>query len=160
MHSRIFEISHTPIAPEEYLKEYSIPDWFCGAIADYVDEDTDRKSDIEWLLQYLKGAATYSEEDSSLIFQPNAKKKAFSANYIAFRESLNALLSVSEEVFSGESHDQDLSMMMYRLKEAYSNEFGFYIYSHGWGLRTLDEWLRDADLSKKYYIGGTLDYHF
>lgn len=160
MHSRIFEISRTPIDPEDYLKEYSIPDGFCGAIADYVDEDTDRKSDIEWLMQYLNGAATYSEEDDSLSFQPKAMKKVFSAKYIAFRESLNDLSSVSEEVFFGESHDRDLSMMMYRLKEAYSNEFGFYIYSHDWGLLTLDEWLRDADPSEKYYIGGTLDYHF
>lgn len=27
-------------------------------------------------------------------------------------------------------------------------------------LKTLDEWIRETDLSESFYFGGTLDYHF
>ena len=60
MHSRIIEISEKPIASKEHMKESSIPEWFCESIADYIDDDTDRENDIEWLLQQLNGVATVS----------------------------------------------------------------------------------------------------
>jgi len=160
MHSRVIEISAKPLDPEDYLGESSIPEWFCGAIADYVDEETDRASDISWLLQQFQGTATYSEEDNSLCFDANAKRSFFAADYIRFRECLKELLSLTEEEFSGESRHRDLGMMMFHLKEAYSDKFGFYIYSEEHDLQTLPDWMRMIDLSQKYYIGGTLDYHF
>lgn len=160
MHSRIFEVSEKPVDPENYLDEGSIPEWFCGSIADYVDGDTDRDHDIEWLLQQMHGAATYSVEDNSLSFDADAKKKFFAADYLKFQESLKELSCISEEEFAGESHDHNLRLMMYRLKEAYADKFGFYICSEERELEPLHDWLRMADLSKKYYIGGTIDYHF
>ena len=38
-------------------------------------------------------------------------------------------------------------------------KFSFYIYYQD-KLKTLDEWIRETDLSESFYFGGTLDYHF
>ena len=38
-------------------------------------------------------------------------------------------------------------------------KFSFYIYYQD-ELKTLDEWIRETDLSGSFYFGGTLDYHF
>lgn len=159
MHSRIIEISEKPIASKEHMKESSIPEWFCESIADYIDDDTDRENDIEWLLQQLNGVATYSKKDNSLCFELNARKKYFATDFIRFNECLKEFSSMTEEEFSGET-GRDTRMMMFHLIEAYSDEFGFYIYSEDYQLETLQEWMRRVDLSKKYYIGSTLDYHW
>ena len=37
--------------------------------------------------------------------------------------------------------------------------FGFYIYYQD-ELKTLDDWIRETDLSGSFYFGGTLDYHY
>ena len=50
-------------------------------------------------------------------------------------------------------------MAMYKLNEAYQDKFSFYIYYQD-KLKTLDEWIRETDLSESFYFGGTLDYHF
>ena len=50
-------------------------------------------------------------------------------------------------------------MAMYKLNEAYQDKFSFYIYYKD-NLKTLDEWIRETDLSESFYFGGTLDYHF
>lgn len=39
------------------------------------------------------------------------------------------------------------------------DKFSFYIYYQD-ELKTLDEWIRETDLSESFYFGGTLDYHF
>ena len=48
---------------------------------------------------------------------------------------------------------------LHKLNEAYQDKFSFYIYYQD-ELKTLDEWIRETDLSESFYFGGTLDYHF
>ena len=45
------------------------------------------------------------------------------------------------------------------MAEEESIKFSFYIYYQD-KLKTLDEWIRETDLSESFYFGGTLDYHF
>ena len=50
MHSRIYQISKTPIDRDDYIEESNYYDhWFTSSIADYVSGDTNRDDDIEWL---------------------------------------------------------------------------------------------------------------
>lgn len=50
MHSRIFQVSAAPIAKEDYISSADYEDhWFTREIADYVSDNCDRDSDIEWL---------------------------------------------------------------------------------------------------------------
>lgn len=47
------------------------------------------------------------------------------------------------------------------LQDSYEDQRGIYIYSPETdSLVTLEHWLRSADLSQPFYIGGTIDYHF
>lgn len=68
------------------------------------------------------------------------------------------LTGISIEAFCAET-PYDIGMAMYKLNEAYQDKFSFYIYYQD-KLKTLDEWIRETDLSESFYFGGTLDYHF
>ena len=37
MHCNIYEISKKPIHDDERLREYELPDWFVGTIAEYIE---------------------------------------------------------------------------------------------------------------------------
>lgn len=54
---------------------------------------------------------------------------------------------------------------MFQLKDAYDDRFSFYVYSDdedddGDNLDTFDSFIRGAEIGVKYYIGGTVDYHW
>lgn len=40
-----------------------------------------------------------------------------------------------------------------------SHKFSLYVYFND-ELKSLDEWIRETDLSGSFYFGGTLDYHY
>ena len=46
-----------------------------------------------------------------------------------------------------------------KLNDCFNDKFSFYIYFQD-ELKTLDDWIRETDLSGSFYFGGTLDYHF
>ena len=48
---------------------------------------------------------------------------------------------------------------LWYLKNANENKFGFYVDADG-ELMTFDTFIRKCVTNEKYYIGGTLDYHF
>jgi hypothetical protein len=88
------------------------------------------------------------------------KEKFFATRYKVFISSLSAAVCTLKD-FSGENQESDLPMNMYRLKESYEDRFGFYIYDHDMEeLMTLDSWVRRFDLTKDYYFGSAIDYHF
>ena len=53
----------------------------------------------------------------------------------------------------------DIGMAMYKLNEHYQDKFSLYVYFND-ELKSLDEWIRETDLSGSFYFGGTLDYHY
>ncbi len=79
MHSRIFQVSRQKIEKDEY---YDAERYYSGEhegfagdyseVADYVDEDTDRISDIKWLSQYHL-EQSYSEKFGFYIDEYNQK---------------------------------------------------------------------------------------
>ena len=86
------------------------------------------------------------------------KLKPAPVEYYAFLDKARELTGISIEAFCAET-PYDIGMAMYKLNEAYQDKFSFYIY-HNDELKTLDEWIRETDLSGSFYFGGTLDYHF
>lgn len=158
MHSRIIELGDEPIPTSERLSECSIPDWFCARIADYVDDNTNRTYDIQWFMACLNGVATLEGEDK-LVFAVDARQKYFAPRYKRFRKALFELDNVPMEGFDGIDKTYGIGEKMFRLQDAYDDEYGFYIYYRE-ELMTEDEWMRFANLSKPYYFGGTVDYHF
>ena len=47
----------------------------------------------------------------------------------------------------------------HKLNEHYQDKFSLYVYFND-ELKSLDEWIRETDLSGSFYFGGTLDYHY
>ena len=158
MHSRIIELGNAPILPDDRMGECSVPEWFYHSIADYTNAETDRDEDLKWFLEIVAHIVDVAEDGESFTFKPNAKKKYFHRQYYAFLDKARELTDISIEAFCAET-PYDIGMAMYKLNEAYQDKFSFYIYYQD-KLKTLDEWIRETDLSESFYFGGTIDYHF
>lgn len=160
MHSRIYQISKTPIDKDDYIEESNYYDhWFTNSVADYVDGDTDRDDDIEWLKDcYEKKGLSFGQDNNGEYFIVENKTKYFEANFEKFQKELKELSEKTLDDFMG----GESNMSLYRLKKSYDDEFGFYIDDEDeyHGVATFDRFMRCATVGTKYYIGATIDYHF
>lgn len=147
-----------PILKHERMCESSVPDWFYHSIADYTDADTDRDHDIKWFLDAVARVVDVAEDGKSFTFKPKAKQKYFERQYHAFLDKARELTGISLDAFVGEAK-YDIGMAMYKLNEHYQDKFSLYVYFND-ELKSLDEWIRETDLSGSFYFGGTLDYHY
>ena len=157
MHSRIYQISKTPIDRDDFIEEDKYYDhWFTNKVADYVDGDTERDSDIEWLKDcYGNKGLSFGQDDNGEYFVVEDKAKYFEANFEEFQQELKELLEKTFDDFMGRR------VSLYRLESLYDDEFGFYIDDNGeyCGLTTFDDFMRCVTVDTKYYIGATIDYH-
>ena len=151
MHSRIFQLSNDEVT--EPLTESSIiafNEWFVGQIADYVNENTDRESDIGWLLQ------TFNEETCKYITV--FKMNDFYVS-ITFKPGLKELVkNLTLEEFSDSS-----SITAYSIKDEVESKFGFYVYNNETEfIIPFDTFVRELDgtVEETYYFGNTIDYHW
>ncbi len=150
MHSRIFQFSDQPIHPNDYIREENFYDNFVEEIADYISSDTNRDADIEWLISSLKRyGIIYNEEEESIIFPEDFKIKYFKSRYDKFKELTQKidLIDFSKDEF-----------VLRELQQLIEDKYGFYIYTYYY-YETLDNFIRNLNDVKKYYIGGTIDYH-
>ena len=99
-----------------------------------------------------------AEDGQSFTFRPKAKQMHFERSYHTFLDKVCELTGISLGAFVGETK-YDIGMAMYKLNDCFNDKFSFYIYFQG-ELKTLDDWIRETDLSGSFYFGGTLDYHF
>lgn len=157
MHSRIFQISETPIDKCDYIEEDKYYDhWFTNSVADYVNGNTDRNDDIEWLKDcYENRGLSFGIDDGGEYFVIEDKLKYFAPKLEEFKSMINKLLDITIEDFASIKGDMD----MYHLRMSYEEKFGFYIDSYDWGLCALDDFIRQNQNGDKFYIGATIDYH-
>ena len=157
MHSRIYQVSKTPIDKCDYIEEsYYYDHWFLNSVADYVNEDTDRNDDIEWLkVCYEKKGLSFGQDDNGEYFIVEDKEKYFETNFEEFQKALKELSERTfDDFISGES-----GIFLYRIKRSYDDKYGFYVESEECGCDTFDEFMRYTTVGTKYYIGATIDYH-
>ena len=161
MHSRVFELSEHPIEASDRYSYDWLPDWFYGSIADYaVDiEDKDRNDEIKWFVGFFSGQC--KNDGDRIEFTDKALEYHFRRSYWDFLKAASLLSAMSFDAFCGKNGHQALDTTLYELNSAYNDKFGFYVYDHDSDeLKTLDAWLREADLTKSYYMGGIINYHF
>ena len=161
MHSRIFEISSTPVDVNDRLTEYAVPEWFCNSIADYVDTvaEDNRQEELDWFVSRFAGNCERDED--KLTFNARTQEDYFRYDYAKFREALSVLMAMDLETFSGKRYSPSLGEAMYTVESRYDDRFGFYVYDQDREeLMTLDNWVRHMDVAKLYYVGGVVDYHF
>ena len=155
MHSRIYQISENPIEEENLIEEYRYDEWHH---ADYVvkeTSETDIESDLEWVQTANKGLQVNKEKKTITIV---SKKEYFDEKHDKFKELLAKLEDITlEEFISTKKH-----FVIEDLKDAYENKYGFYVDDNDEyiGLTNLDNWVRNAEEGKEYYIGNIFDYHF
>ena len=153
MHSRIFQVSMEPISKKDYIVEAEYWDhWFTREIADYVNGDTDRDSDVEWLKGCCNGLV-FGKDNNGEYFVVENKEMYFKNKFDRFMEALNKIKDCTLEDFAKGFYD------MWTLKDAYEDKFGFYVNVDG-DTMNFDDFMRGCAKGEKYYIGGTIDYHF
>lgn len=153
MHSRIFQVSMNPIQEEDYILESDYYDhWFTNEIADYVNGDTDRENDIEWLQGYST-AFDFGTDNSGVYFIVKDKGEYFKPHFDRFMGALNKIKECTLTDFTYGLAE------MWTLKDSYEDKFGFYVNADGETM-CLDNFVRRCATGEKYYIGATIDYHF
>lgn len=155
MHSRIFQVSMNQIAKDNYISEDDYWDhWFVNEWADYVSDDCDRKDDIEWLQScYGQKGIEFGSDNNGEYFIVKSRQAYFKSNFNKFTEILNQIKEYTLDDFA-----HGISGM-WQLKNAYEDKTGFYVDADG-ELMTFDSFVRLCATNEKYYIGGTLDYHW
>ena len=148
MHSRIYQISKTPIDRVDYIDEEKYYDhWFTNSVADYVNGDTDRDDDIEWLKScYKNKGLSFGQDNNGEYFIVENKTKYFEANFEKFQKELKELSEKTLDDFMG----GESNMSLYRLKSSYDDEFGFYIDDEDeyHGVATFDRFMRCATVCR------------
>ena len=161
MHSRIYELSEKPVRETERFGFTDVPEWFFSQIADYADDtnEVSRENEIQWFQSFFGDLCTV--DGDKLTFDPDTVGKRLRKRYDIFLEKAEALKNHSYEAFCGKTGAPALELALFELNDAYEDRYGFYVYEpECCSLQTVYAWLRDADLSKPYYVGGIVDYHW
>ena len=154
MHSRIFQVSLKPINESDYKTEFDYIDvdsWFLRSIADYVNDNTDRDDDIDWLISCVQGI-DFGKDEFGEYFIIRNKCDYFERSFIEFKDTMLKMNCTLEEFSKG-------LPQMYLIQNAYNDEYGFYADVDG-ELLTFDSFIRLCVTDEKYYIGKTIDYHY
>lgn len=155
MHNRIFQVSFEPFDEDDYIKEIDYEDhWFTKEWADYVSEDCNRKDDIEWLEScYRAKGIEFGVDNNGEYFIVKSRQTYFADKFKEFTEILNKIEGYTLDDFAYGINE------MWSLKNAYEDKCGFYADADG-ELMTFDSFVRRCATEEKYYIGGTIDYHY
>lgn len=161
MLNNIYEVSSTPIPVEQRAKAGNMPDWFFERICDYAENSTseERESAIQSLSQILGEHCI--REGSRLTVSPEIKQSFFRTPFLCFCAAARRLAQTDYAVFAGIQPAPAFQAALSGLNESYEDIRDIYIYIRDDdALIPLDRWLRSADFSCPFYIGGTIKYHY
>lgn len=161
-HSRIFMISQSPIDPDDYITEDTCigegGEWsFVGSIGDYVNDETNREEDIQWLRDVLivtmKDKVEFNEEEVSFTFKEGFKEEYFKQKKEDFLQIVENMTSGRPEwVFEGQ-------LFASAAANAITDKWSFYFYDNGF-FQSIDSFIRNTEPNVKFYVGNSIDYHY
>ncbi len=160
MHGNVFELSRIAIPASDWIRAGSLPDWFYEQVCDYAENLSlfQRKEAIGQFRSCFGNLCTQSGD--MFIISPQIRETYFRKSYGRFKAAVDVLAQTDYEAFAGISDAGPLRQALDSLNDSYENKRGVYIYSTESGeLATLDCWIRSADFSRPFYIGGTVNYH-
>lgn len=160
MHSNIFEVSRTPVPVPMRARAGHMPDWFFEQVCDYAENPSpaQREKAVGRFYKQFGGLCTQSGDKISIL--PQIRTAHFHKSYNCFRAAAEALAQTDYDVFTGIVASPAFHLALNGLNDSYEDKRGIYIYLAESGeLLTLDHWLRTADFSRPFYIGGTINYH-
>lgn len=158
MHSRIFQLSETPLKQNELTHECDYEQYFVGNYADYVAEIEYKSEsyvqDLRWLQNVTKGIQVNVEEGTITVTD---KKEYFQEKHETFQNYLEKLNNTTLDDFIKPYGTTRLDL--YNLRCAFEDKHTFYVDVDG-EEEPLDSFVRFAKENKVYYIGTIMDYHF
>ena len=160
MHSSVFEISHAPVPISERVGAGHLPDWFYEQVCDYAENpDPDRRRAAIGQLSGQLGVLCRLEGDR-LTVSPQLRAVYFHKSYGDFKAAAKTLSQTGYKEFSEYHADSVLLSALDRLNGSYEDKRGVYVYLTELGeLMTLDRWIRTADFSRPFYIGGVINHY-
>jgi hypothetical protein len=154
---RIFQISTEPVPADGYISASDYEDtWFLDRVAESVDEENQRPEDIGNLKNLLvsKKAAAFRDTDNSFVFLPGGKEAYFTKAYEAFEAARSQTMKMGLSEFASGNEFKDA---VWNMKNAHCEVFDHYV-STGSDTIPFDKFIRQADLSVRYYIGGVVGF--
>lgn len=159
MHSTVFELSDHPIPAAQQATPGYLPDWFFCSVCDYATRMTDAQREDSITALVNSFGTSCSRCGDCLTFAPSLRDTYFRENLRYFKAAAVALSETDYETFAGIVTAPAFTAALNGIRESYTDPHGFYIYTPE-KLLPLDNWLRTADISQPYYVGGTINYHF
>lgn len=169
MYSTIIQLETNPISEPEKLTVGEMEtndyyDWFFASVSDGVEKPESPEEVIEGFIeemQYFGDVEVGSDDKGQWIsFNKGFRRSYFEKIYPRFEEALKEMVEKANlDAFCG----YEIGSLLYPLKLAVENWTHIYIKSEGLGLITLNDFVRsivEVRPNEKYYIGGTIDYHF
>lgn len=160
MQSSVFEVSRSPVPISQRIRAGYLPDWFYEQICDYAEnlEAEQRQMAIEQFIAQFGGLCV--REGDMITISPQIKATYFRKSYGSFKAAAETLSQADYTAFSECRAGSVLQSALNRLNNNYEDKRGVYIYLTESGeLMPLDRWIRAADFSTPFYIGGTINYH-
>lgn len=161
MHSYIIQVSPSPIAKEDYIREFDVLSNFVPRIGDYVNKVA--PGYIAQVANYVFiGDDIFDFNKEKMTVTIKDKDNYFVNRYVTFKGLLKEISeTVTLKSFAGRpDQDRGLNYKIRMLSQAYNTTDSFYICESGEDYPiTLDEWMRSVDDGDVFYIGGALDYH-
>ena len=155
MHSRIFQISETPVDQEDYLTSEDCYDTM-ESIADYIT-DCDREEGIAWLMETISKYAEFTNDGNvtSFVLSDDYLTKHFKERHRSFVSYAKKLYETSFEDFCmGKAY-----MDVVKFDDEFNRKYEFYFIQEN-EADTMDQFMRYAESGKRYYVGAVLDYHW
>ena len=155
MHSKILQLSESPIAKEEWVEESRFYDGFSGWIADYVagvDDDIRNIVIEDWLSCFKENLKDWVTVDKNSI----TFKEGF-RDYYSYK-ILDEVKRIAKEATANSIRTGNLKSA---LEVLLGDPYGFYIYLEGYGLIKeavfLTQYIQE---DTPYFFGGVIDYHY
>lgn len=155
-HSRIFQVSEEPIEKIDYItKSRYWEHWFLNEHADYVAE-SNREDDIKWLKEVAYKGIEFGEDEYGEFLVVTSKTDYFAKKFTRFTTDLEDISKMALTDFAS------ARASIWKLEDAFEDKYGFYIddTSQFGEFSTFDRFIRICNENTKYYIGGTMDYHY
>ena len=155
MHSRVFQVSKSPIKEENLITESRYYEWHHPDYVCQVENDKNIIADLEGFQTATKGIKVDTEARTITV---TSKKEYFEEKLEKFRALAEELSTITQDEFMSSKSSYKFS----DLEDLYNNKYSFYIDDNDeyCGLTTLDSWVRYSEENKTYYIGSIFDYHY
>ncbi len=160
MVASIYQISLTPIAKEQWIKEDDFYDTLLyEQISTYIQIENDRTGSIRKLRLWLEKSELGSVSDDQIVFHPDLWKSAYFSNQL--EDFQNAAMVLSQTDMKQYFSDTDSILdMLWETEKYLINRYSDYIYLEAGYVIPMDSFLRSAEPGKPYYIGGVCKYRF